>query len=99
MKGYRDIDSKFRYVIVAAKRAKELLKGAKPKIKSKSKNLIRVAQEEVDNGFVNYELIPEKIKEVSDTEEDIFIGEGLSAKIGILGKELPKEPDSKPKKK
>lgn len=99
MKGYRDIDSKFRYVIVAAKRAKELLKGAKPKIKSKSKNLVRVAQEEVDNGFVNYELIPEKIKEVSDTEEDIFIGEGLGAKIGILGKELPKEPDSKPKKK
>ena len=98
MKSYGDIDSKFRYVIVAAKRAKELLKGAKPRIKSKSKNLIRVAQEEVENGFVNYELIPEKINEVSNTEEDIFIGEGLGAKIGSLGKELPTKPDSKPKK-
>ena len=99
MKGYGDIDSKFRYVIVAAKRAKELLKGSKPRIKSKSKNLIRVAQEEVEGGFVNYELIPEKINEVSDTEEDIFIGEDLGAKIGILGKELPTKMDSKPKKK
>ncbi len=98
MKSYSDIDSKFRYVIVAAKRAKELLKGAKPKIKSKSKNLICVAQEEVDSGFIEYELIPEKINGVSETEESIFIGEELGAEIGIPGKKLPKKPDPTPEK-
>jgi DNA-directed RNA polymerase subunit K/omega len=94
LKGYGDIDSKFRYVIVASKRAKELLKGAKPKIKSKSKNLIRVAQEEVENGYIDYEIVPEKVKEVSDTEEEIFIGEELNAEIGIPGDEVPEKPES-----
>ncbi len=60
MKNITAIDSKFRFVIVASKRAKELLKGAKPKIKTKSKNLIRIAEEEVEKGLIEYNLITEK---------------------------------------
>jgi len=72
-----DIDSKFRYVILASKRAKQLLKGAKPKLKSKSKNLIRIAQEEVNRGMVDYEIIHSRPQELQDIEDDIFIGEDL----------------------
>ncbi|MFB0565814.1 MAG: DNA-directed RNA polymerase subunit omega [Candidatus Aminicenantaceae bacterium] len=74
MKTYGDIDSKFRFVILAAKRAKQLLRGAKPLIKTKSKNPIRIAQNEVTDGLVNYEIIqPEKEKIIE--QEEAFIGE------------------------
>ena len=43
MENLGKIDSKFRYVIIAAKRAKQLLKGARPKVKSRSRNPIRIA--------------------------------------------------------
>ena len=58
-------------------RAKQLLGGAKPRIKSRSKNLIRIAQEEVKQGLVDYELVKavkEEMEEISDSREDIFIG-------------------------
>ncbi len=75
MKNITAIDSKFRFVIVASKRAKELLKGAKPKIKTKSKNLIQIAQEEVEKGLIGYNLITEKEEDGHEIGDDIFIGE------------------------
>lgn len=75
MKNITAIDSKFRFVIVASKRAKELLKGAKPKIKTKSKNLIRIAEEEVEKGLIEYNLITEKEEDGHEIGDDIFIGE------------------------
>jgi len=89
LKSYGDIDSKFRYVILAAKRAKQLLKGAPPKIKTKSKNLIRVAQEEVKNGLIDYELVAQRTDDVHNSDDDIFIGEELGENIGSLAEELP----------
>ena len=77
MKNYGDIDSKFRYVIIAALRAKDLLKGAKPKIKTRSKNLIRVAQHEVQEGLIDYELITLPDEEIREVEDDMFIGEEI----------------------
>lgn len=59
-------------------RAKQLLSGAKPRVKSKSKNLIRIAQEEVKQGLVDYEIVKaekEEIEEFSDSDEGAFIGE------------------------
>jgi len=81
-----DIDSKFRYVILASKRAKQLLKGAKPKIKSKSKNLIRIAQEEVDRGMVDYEIVQSRPEDLQDIEDNIFIGEDLGFEQEIPAK-------------
>ena len=89
MKPYGDIDSKFRFVIVSSKRAKQLLKGAKPKLKSKSKNLIRIAQEEVRKGMVEYEINPVRSEEVIETEDDIFIGEELGLDVENVKEELP----------
>ncbi len=49
------IDSKFRYILVAAKRARQLQAGAKPMIQTQSKKLTKVAQQEVEAGLVPFE--------------------------------------------
>lgn len=81
MRDYGDIDSKFRYVILAAMRAKQLLSGAKPRIKSKSKNPIRIAQEEVKEGLIDYEIVKNTKGDEEDKEgagEEMFIGEEIA---------------------
>jgi len=81
LKSHSDIDSKFRFVILAAKRAKELLSGAKPKIKSKSKNPIRIAQNEVAQGLIDFEIILHKEEEKVAPEEEVFIGEEVKEEV------------------
>ena len=49
------IDSKYRLVLLAAKRAKQLQKGAKPRVQSASKKTTRVALEEIQRGLVQYQ--------------------------------------------
>jgi len=70
LKEYGDLNSKFKFVILASKRAKDLLKGAKPKVKSKSKNLIRIAQQEISQGLIDYELVQSKPEDLY--EEEMF---------------------------
>ena len=76
MKPSNEIDSKFRFVIIASERAKQLLKGAKPRIKTKSRNPIRIAQNEVIQGEVVYEVIESKEEKFEEPEED-FIEEEI----------------------
>lgn len=75
METYGKIDSKFRFVIVASKRAKQLIKGAKTKIRSKSKNLIRIAQAETKGGLVDYEILKSSRQDIIDTEEQVIIAD------------------------
>jgi DNA-directed RNA polymerase omega subunit len=77
LKNITAIDSKFRFVIVASKRAKQLLKGAKPKKKTKTKNLILIAQEEVEKGLIEYNLVTDQEEDGHEIGDDIFIGEKL----------------------
>jgi DNA-directed RNA polymerase subunit omega len=51
------IDSKYRLVLLAAKRSKQLQRGAKPRIISVAKKTTRVALEEVQRGLIQYQLI------------------------------------------
>lgn len=74
---FGNIDSKYRFIILAAKRAKQLLKGAKPKIQGKSRNPIRIAQAEVRKGLIDYEIIPTGMDEVPEREERVFVGGGI----------------------
>jgi len=76
---FGNVDSKFRFVILASKRAKQLLKGAKPKIKAKSRNLIRIAQSEVKLGLIEYELIPTGKEEIPEQDERMFVGAEIVA--------------------
>jgi len=48
------IDSKFRYILVAAKRAHQLIGGAKARVQSESKKVIVVAQRELCSGLVPF---------------------------------------------
>ncbi len=82
MEAYGNIDSKYRFIILAAKRAKQLLKGAKPKIQGKSKNPIRIAQTEVRNGLIEYEIIPTRMDEIPEREERVFVGGGIPDEVG-----------------
>ncbi len=53
----QDMDSKFRYILVAAKRARQLQAGARPLIQTASKKTTKVAQQEVLAGLVPIELL------------------------------------------
>ncbi len=64
------IDSKFRYIIVAAKRTRQLQGGSKPLIQGQSKKFTRIAQEEVALGLVNFEIVGD---ESQDKEEAVSI--------------------------
>ena len=50
----REYDSSFRYVLVAARRARQLQNGAEPLVQSRSRKACRVAQEEIAAGKVAY---------------------------------------------
>ena len=98
MKTSGEIDSKFRFVIIAAKRAKQLLHGAKPRIKSKSKNPIRIAQKEVRDGLVDFELVEVKKEEILEPAEEGFIGEEITQAPERIEKKEAKKPIDEKKK-
>ena len=52
------IDSKFRYVLLVAKRAEQLVQGAMPKSRSKHTKPTRVAMEEIEKKQVKWQLTP-----------------------------------------
>ena len=54
------IDSKFRMILVAAKRARQLQAGAKPLLQTNSKKPTRVAQQEVSSGLIPLEIQEEE---------------------------------------
>jgi DNA-directed RNA polymerase subunit omega len=50
------IDSKYRFILVAAARARQLEKGARPLIQTSSKRATRIAQAEVQAGLVPFRV-------------------------------------------
>jgi DNA-directed RNA polymerase omega subunit len=53
------IDSKFRYIIVAAKRTRQLQAGSKPVVSAQGRKFTRIAQVEVSAGLVKFDLTEE----------------------------------------
>ena len=51
-------NNKFLKVVIAAKRAKQLLKGASALVESSSARATRIAIEEVEQGLISFEFIP-----------------------------------------
>ena len=101
MDKFGNIDSKYRFIILASKRAKQLLKGAKPKIKGKSKSLIRIAEAEVRAGLIEYEIIPARMDDAPERDDRVFVGAGIADDHGdlegIAAKDLPEgEPGVEP---
>ncbi len=50
------IGSKYRFIIIAAERAKQLQSSAKPKLKTRSTKPAFIAMREVEEGLVKFEL-------------------------------------------
>ncbi len=76
-------------MIIASKRAKQLLYGAKPKIKSKFRNLIRIAQEEIEQGVIGFDLVRSK-KEAHDVKDEVLISQELKNEEGETEEEAEK---------
>ncbi len=53
-----DIGSKYRFIIIAAERAKQLQNNAKPKVKTKSTKPAYIAMRELEQGMVSFEITP-----------------------------------------
>jgi len=61
------IDSKFRFVLLVAKRAEQLIQGAMPKIKMKNGKAARVAMREITDGLVKWQTTP-PVDELTEPE-------------------------------
>ncbi len=58
-----DFDSKFRFILVAAERAKQIQHGAPPRIKSESRKPASIAVREVEENLVPYVILKEETEE------------------------------------
>jgi DNA-directed RNA polymerase omega subunit len=78
-------NNKFLKVLIAAQRAKQLHKGARPLIQNSNTRATRIALEEVERGLINFEHKPQ----VSDlgSERDNR-GEGRRAGVGEINLEV-----------
>lgn len=65
------IDSKFRFVLLAAERAEQMLRGAKPKIDMGGLKSTRVAMMEISNDLVEWDYgpAPDAVVEAQIEEE------------------------------
>jgi DNA-directed RNA polymerase omega subunit len=65
------IDSKFRYVLLAATRAEQLMRGAAPKVHAAHGKQTKIAMEEVLQEAVRWDYGPEPAREpAADTEAE-----------------------------
>ena len=58
MKPVDGFDSKYRYVLVAARRARQIQNGAQPVVAPQSQKACRIAEEEITAGKVKWQLTP-----------------------------------------
>jgi DNA-directed RNA polymerase subunit omega len=52
------IGSKYRFIIVAAERAKQLQNNAKPKLKTRSTKPSQIAMKELEQDLVSFVILP-----------------------------------------
>jgi DNA-directed RNA polymerase subunit omega len=78
MKLVEGFDSNYRYVLVAARRARQLQKGARPVVLSQSRKPCRIAEEEIQAGMVKWTIPgPDKtpVESANETLDGIIGGE------------------------
>ncbi|HSF38365.1 MAG TPA: DNA-directed RNA polymerase subunit omega [Thermoanaerobaculia bacterium] len=69
-KNPNNVDSKFRLVLVAANRAEQLMRGARPKVEAGKRKPTRVALEEVDQHLVDWGYGPPPAPEPEPAEAE-----------------------------
>lgn len=63
------IDSKFRLVLLAAHRAEQIMRGARPKVEAGKKKSVRVAMDEISHQLVDWGYGPPPQEEEPPAEE------------------------------
>ena len=58
-----EFDSKFRFILVASERAKQIQNGARPKIDVKTEKPAHISIQEVEEGLISYEILEEEEEE------------------------------------
>ncbi|HEY1801128.1 MAG TPA: DNA-directed RNA polymerase subunit omega [Terriglobales bacterium] len=76
MKLIDGFDSNYRYILVAARRARQLQGGAPPVIDTGSRKPCRIAQDEIRAGKVKW-LIPELPRPVMDAPAEMLDNKGI----------------------
>jgi DNA-directed RNA polymerase subunit omega len=71
MKLIEGFDSNYRYILVAARRARQLQSGAKPMVETASRKPCRVAMDEIDAGKVKW-VVPQTEKTASEVASEFF---------------------------
>jgi len=69
MKLIEGFDSNYRYILVAARRARQLQSGAPPVIETISRKPCRIAQDEIKAGKVKW-IIPETPKSAAEAASE-----------------------------
>jgi DNA-directed RNA polymerase subunit omega len=64
-------DSNYRFILVAARRARQILGGARPMVDTHSRKPCRIAREEIAAGKVAW-IIPETPKTAADQANEFF---------------------------
>jgi len=75
MKLIEGFDSNYRYILVAARRARQLQSGAPPVVQTASRKPCRIAQDEIRAGKVKWE-VPETRSAVEQASETLDKGFG-----------------------
>jgi DNA-directed RNA polymerase subunit omega len=78
MKLMEGFDSNYRYILVAARRARQLQSGAKPMVETVSRKPCRIAMDEIESGKVKW-VVPEPERSASEVASE------------LLDKAIPKE--------
>jgi len=72
-----DFDSKYRYILVAARRARQLQSGSRPAIETQSRKPCKIARDEIKAGKVKWSLEePRTAAEVAGELLDKALGSG-----------------------
>ena len=77
MKLVEGFDSNYRYVLVAARRARQIQNGARPVVDPHSRKPCRIAEEEIQAGKVKWE-VPQPPKTPLEIASEVLdaVGEG-----------------------
>jgi len=72
---YQGFDSNYRYILVAARRARQLQNGARPMVESPSHKPCRIAEQEVQANKVGWSIPPRStaVAELVDTAPVTFV--------------------------
>lgn len=92
MQTLNGIDSKFRLAILVARRAKQLIGGARRKVEVKSDNMLTVAMEEFRQGKIDFDVLNEE-ENIFSQEVENAAGAAVGAETGLEGEELDGEAD------